>query len=94
MVAQIFNPPTMLCPFSWTLFRLLSPMIISMPSIMPIIIRSTFDIPRKVWDDAFLRKVVIGWMATMGTNMILQDDLECRVVIGLHIILSHLHHYP
>jgi hypothetical protein len=51
-------------------------------SIMPIVIESTFDIPRKVWDDAFLRKVAIGWMATVtvGTNMILQDDLECRVV--------------
>ena len=55
-------------------------------SIMPIVIKSTFDIPRKVWYDAFLRKVLIGWMATVGTNMILQDDLECRVVIGLHTV--------
>jgi hypothetical protein len=47
-------------------------------SIMPIVIKSTFDVACEVWDDAFLQKVIIGFMATVGTNMILQDDLECR----------------
>ena len=35
-----------------------------------------FDVAHEVWDDAFLRKVVIGCKENVGTNMILQEILS------------------
>ena len=78
MGAQIFHPPKHAVSIFMDSISSVEPDddLDAVDSIMPIVIKITFDVAHEVWDDAFLRKVVIGCKENVGTNMILQEILS------------------